>query len=68
MESANLTMTPTEVTTRLGAAIMEAIAEGTVEGAYDAAFSRPAIRAFYVAHWALTLFVGSFIIISICQV
>ena len=44
------------------------VAEGRVGGAYDEAFARPAIRAFYVGHWALTMTLGTGFLVSAIKV
>ena len=63
-----LDYTPSEFQSKLGANIMSLIENGTIPGAYDAAFEWPFLRAFYIAHWAITLILGTLFHLSLQKV
>ena len=60
--------TPEEFRARLGESLLSGLANGEVAGAYDQAFEYPAIRAYYITHWVLTILVGSALLISVQKV
>ena len=52
----------------LGEAILVAVAQDGSEGAYDIAFTRPWIRAYYIAHYIISSVFGFLGLIGIYQV
>ena len=61
-------LTASDFLEALGSAIMNGLGDGDPGGAYGPAFDRPAIRAYYVFMWALTLFVGTPLLYSVVKV
>ena len=56
---------PSEIQERLAKLAWEQLEEPDQAGAFDPVFQRPELRAFYLIHWALIQFAGTFTLLGL---